>query len=420
MAIGTMIQKAVGVCCIVALAAGTAGCGGSGGDKAGGQGAKNPVVLTLAKHDVNYAFAEFASAVETLSGGSIRIDVLPDWRDGEVDYERGTVEDVRDAKVELGVVGVRVLDTMGVTSFRAVVAPFLVDSLGLQRRVLERLPEGVLESVEQAGVVGISVLPGPLRRPVGFSRRLVDPQDYRGATIGIRPSGVAEATFRALGARAKSYLPGDVAGLDAAELDFATIAQNNYDKLARSFLGNVVLWPRVELIVMNRDTFEALTSEQQEILRRAGRDVLGAELARLEREERAGLVAVCERGARSLVTASVADLRSLREAVQPVYDELERDPQTRDWIAEIAELREEGQVAASALNCPEKDASPKSYASKLEGRWTVNWTLEELLAAGTHRGLPRSFAVGTSSSSRQDVSGRREVGPTGRTLSTAT
>jgi hypothetical protein len=138
----------------------------------------------------------------------------------------------------------------------------------------------------------------------------------------------------------------------------------------------------MEIIVMNREAFEALTSQQQEILRRAGRDVLDAELARLEREERAGLVAVCERGARSLVTASVGGVRSLREAVQPVYDELERDPLTRDWIAEIAELREEGQGAASALSCPEKDASPKSDASKLEGRWTVNWTLEELLAAG--------------------------------------
>ena len=53
---------------------------------------------------------------------------------------------------------------MGVTSFQALLAPFLVDSLELERRVLESpLATRMLEGVEQAGVVGIALLAGPLR-----------------------------------------------------------------------------------------------------------------------------------------------------------------------------------------------------------------------------------------------------------------
>ena len=210
----------------VALVAAATACGGSEADKAG-VSAKEPVTLTLAKHDVNWAFAAFVAATSRLSGGSIRIEVLPDWRGGEVGYERGTVADVRAAKVQIGVVGVRVWDTIGVTSFGALVAPFLIDNLRLQRRVLESpMAAEMLEGVEQAGVVGLAVLPGALRRPLGFSRPLVRPSDYTGATVGVTPGGVARATIRVLRARPKAYPPGAVSGLDGAELDLATVAQN--------------------------------------------------------------------------------------------------------------------------------------------------------------------------------------------------
>jgi TRAP-type C4-dicarboxylate transport system substrate-binding protein len=367
----------------VALVGAATACGGSGGDKAGGQAEGKPVVLTLAKHDTAYAFAEFVDSVEELSGGSIRIEVLPDWRGGETDYERGIVEDVRDGVAQLGVVGVRVWDTMGVTGFRALLAPLLVDSMKLQRRVLASpVPGRILESVAEAGVVGLAVLPGALRRPVGFSRPLVGPEDYVGATVGIRPGGVAEATFRTLKASADAYVPSEVSALDGAELDLATIAQNGYDELARSLPTNVVLWPRAETIVINREAFEALSSGQQEILRRAGREALAPELDRVERDEEAALAAVCERDSRSFVIASATDLASLREAVQPVYDDLERDPQTKEWLAEIVDMRADEPAAPGTLSCPEAGASATVDPSRIEGRWRVSWTREELIAAG--------------------------------------
>jgi TRAP-type C4-dicarboxylate transport system substrate-binding protein len=387
-----MLPRAAFVLVAAALLVAATACAGGKTDKAGGPAAKKPVTLTLAKHDVNYAFAAFVAATNRLSGGSIQIEVLPDWRDGEVDYERGTVTDVREAKVQLGVVGVRVWDTLGVSSFRALVAPFLIDSLALQRRVLESAAAAeMLEGVEQAGVVGLAVLPGALRRPLGFSRTLVGPKGYEGATIGIRPGELARETIRALKARPETYLPGGVSELDGAELDLATIAQNGYDELAPALTANVVLWPRVETIVMNLEAFEALTQDQQDILRRAGQAAIAQDLNRIESDEKAALAAVCERGKLSFATASASDLELLRAAVRPVYAELERDQQTKEWIGDISELRQEGTPAVDTLRCPKAETDGNADASKLEGRWTASWTRDELIAAGVTPGLAEAL-----------------------------
>jgi TRAP-type transport system periplasmic protein len=365
-----------------ALVALATACGGSGGDKAGGAPGE-PIVLTLAAHDPLYAHGTFAATVERLSRGAIRIEFRNDWRNGEADYERGTIGDVRKGRVQLAIVGVRVWDTIGVTGFRAFLAPLLVDSLALERLLLERdLGSRLLEEVGAAGVVGLAVLPGTLRRPLGFTRALLGPGDYRGARFGIRLGGVAESAIRALGGTADGYLPGSVSELDGAELDLTTIADNGYDEQARALTANVVLWPRIQTVVMNRTAFDALEPAQREILQQAGSEALGPELDRIERDEAQALELVCERGELALATASSSQLAALRAAVQPVYDELERDVQTRELIAEIRELRDEATTRNQALRCADTRPSDPGAGAALEGLWETTWTRDELVAAG--------------------------------------
>jgi TRAP-type transport system periplasmic protein len=189
------------------LAVAASACAGSGEDKAGGSSRGKPVVLTLAL-DNGVDSDEFVKAVERLSGGSVRIDVKASWRRGQFDQEAQTIADVRAGKFDLALVGARAWDTVGVTTFQALLAPFLVDSYALQRRVLGSEVAGrMLAGVEQLGLVGVALLPGPLRRPLGVSQALVRPEDYDGVTVGIGPGRVAESTFRELGRgqRASSF-----------------------------------------------------------------------------------------------------------------------------------------------------------------------------------------------------------------------
>jgi hypothetical protein len=277
-----------------------------------------------------------------------------------------------------------------VTSFQALLAPFLVDSFALQRRVLESPHAAeMLDGVEKAGVVGVALLPGPLRRPFALSGAFVAPEDYRGATIGIRPSGVARTTFRALKAVAKGFVSGSLTGLDGVEIDPKAITYNGYPG---TLTANVVLWPKPYSIVMNRMAFEALTSGQREILRRAGREALAPELRQTVRDAAASLAEACRRGLLSLATASAADRTRLRETVRPVYEQLERDPETSEWIAAIEDMRGTEPATAAPLRCRASVRNPAAEATVLEGRWRLNWTRDELIAAGIpERTLPKGL-----------------------------
>jgi TRAP-type C4-dicarboxylate transport system substrate-binding protein len=355
-------------------------CSGSGADKAGGSRSveAKPVTLTLFTGDNLFA-PEYAAAVARLSGGAMRIRITVGGN--EPDYERGTVRYVRSGRAQLGSVGARVWDTMGVTSLRALVAPFLVDSLALEQRVLESPRVGrMLEGVDRAGVVGLAVLPGPLRRPLGLSRPLLGPEDYRGATMAIRYGGVARTTFAALGATTEGYRVGALpASTDGAELDVNSIGLNTFDARAKGLTSNVVLWPRPQTIFANRQAFERLTPAQQAILRRAGHEALTPEIARIAKDDRSALSGICGRGALALESASATDLAALRQAVQPVYVELNKDPLTKAVIGEVTKLR--SRYTADVVQCPSA-VSRTTTASLLNGRWQAASSREDLLAAG--------------------------------------
>jgi TRAP-type C4-dicarboxylate transport system substrate-binding protein len=412
--------KAVASLLVVLVALLGAACTDSGSDKAGGTTARAAVVLTLANTDpdpTNLDSPDFVAAVERISGHSIRIDVEFGRGAGESveTAEERAVDDVRAGKVDLAVIPARVWDRVGVTSFRALLAPFLVDSLAFEQHVLTSpVADRMLEGVEALGVVGIAVLPGELRYPLGIPKPLVAARDYRGARVGIRATPVAEQTFRALGASSVTYQPGAIAGLDGAELGAVTIGSNRYEQRARALTSNVVFWPRAMTIVMNRRAYDALTGRQRDVLRRAGREAVRPLAERLRHETETWLTAACSRDDFTLVRASAAQRAVLRHTVAPVYDQLARDPLTRELVAAIRTLRPDG-PAPDVVRCPRKITDVGAGTAILRGRWRATLTREELRRSGNSPGLTQELSGSwfvTFEKRRFEV--RREEGGGGR------
>jgi hypothetical protein len=289
------------------------------------------------------------------------------------------------------VVAVRIWDTLRVNDFQALLAPFLVNSLEHERRILESpAVTRRLASIRRSGVVGVALLPGPLRRPFGYLRPLVGPDDYAGARIGVRPGRVEEATFRSLGASTRVFLTLDGASREGAVLDLSSITDANRYQ-GKTVAANVVFWPRVEAVIMNREAFAALSPAQKASLRRAGQAALRPRLAAIEQIEAEGLRSLCSGHVASLVTASPAQLAGLRAAVRPVYAELERDEHVRALIAEIRAL-DDGREP-DPLRCP---AMAPAAASALDGTWASDVSRDELLAAGApQRDADRYHGKGT-------------------------
>jgi TRAP-type C4-dicarboxylate transport system substrate-binding protein len=376
-----MKRLPVTIVTLAAVAAVGASCGGGNADKAGG-GGENAVVLTLATYSEPDP-DELVAAVERLSGGSLRLRVAMHWRGGRSDYEEATIDDVRRGRVALAIVSARAFDLVGSTAFDALLAPFLVDSLELEARVLRGpLVERMLADVERVGVVPLGVLPGPLRRPVGLRRRPGTVADYRGAIVGIRPSRLSERTYRALGARTRPVMfPDDLGRVDATDYTITSLDFSRYDESARTILADVAFAPHVLVVIANRERFAELGRKRQELLRHAVREALEPALARVRANEDAAVAGVCRRGAAKLVSTTAAERAALRAAVQPVYDELARDGRTRDVLAAIRALP---RPAADVAACPEETPPSLTGApsSALDGTWAWTVTQAELLAAG--------------------------------------
>jgi hypothetical protein len=253
------------------------------------------------------------------------------------------------------------------------IAPFLIDGLLLQQRVVSgRLTDALLPALAHLQVDGIAFLPGELERPFGLERRLLGPSDYRGAVIGVTRAPVATLTFAALGAVPRAYPPGELPPwrFTGAELDLTNLEGGQYAVFGRSSVtANVVFWPRIYTVVGNRSVLAELTPEQREVLRKAGREAVAPAIARLREEDRAEATALCLRDRVSFVEASGSQVSALRAAARPVYAKLERDPATLSLVARIAALRR-----ATAPDTPLRCITPpglQQAASLVDGTWEM-------------------------------------------------
>jgi TRAP-type transport system periplasmic protein len=350
---------------LAGLALAFAACSGSSSDKAGGAEKQEPVVLTFASFtgDIQPQLQLFAEEVVRRSDGTLRIEFKPEWRAGDPDAERGTIEDVKAGKVDMAWVGARVFDRLGVRSFQALLAPLLVDSYELEGRVFESgIPATMLEGVEELGIVGIGHLPGPMRRLLGVSHPFLEPSDFGGQVVGGAENELSGQTFEALGATLEA-LPagGSLNGLDATEQHLGAIWSNRYNKNAKYLGANVNLWPRPLVIFAGKKVFDSLTPRQQDALREAASAAVPDALAAARAEDEEALTELCRRDM-TFAVASESELAALRSALAPVYAELRADPETRSAIDAITDLKAEVAASAEAPTCtatePPATASP--------------------------------------------------------------
>jgi TRAP-type C4-dicarboxylate transport system substrate-binding protein len=344
------------------LAAFAAGCSLSGNDdadKAGGS--DTPVVLRLAVADdadqPDAPFSRyFARKVSALSDGSVRVRVV--WDAAGQDspgYELGIARLVGDGDFELGWMGARAWDRMGIKSFQALQAPFLVTDHELLGRITTGpLASRMLAGLDGHGFVGLALVPERLRYVLGAKEPLASPDAFAGARVQVRPSGATDALMRALGATPVHISSDDTADAVAkGEIDGseASLGTNSPDEGQLHLTANLPLFPKTLTLFAGDDAYEGLDEDQREAVRKAAK-LTAAHAAAHPPSERALVRNFCREGPPfSAVAASPADIAALEAAAQPVYTQLERDPDTKATIAAIRAL-EAASPAATAASPP--------------------------------------------------------------------
>jgi TRAP-type C4-dicarboxylate transport system substrate-binding protein len=392
---------------IVALVVGvgvlTVGCGArhrsNVADKAGDSG--GPVLLRLGVSDPPYAAESrlaryFAAQVSQLSRGKLRIRVtFLAAGTSTPDAEARTIELVRAGKYDLGWVPARAWDELGVTSFQSLQAPFLITNYPLLRNVMKSpLATEMLAGLKDENVVGLALIPGLLRHPIGIKRPLVSLSDFDGARVRDLPSKATDDLLQALHA-VPVHVSGDDFGqaLANARIDGEELSIINAP-IGGILTANVAFFPKVLTLFAGDDSFARLSDEQQHILRTAGERTLKHNTTY---SVRAALAAeggwarhYCRLPGR-IVLATKEEQAELVRAAQPVYKRLDEDPQTKAEIVQIRAMKA-AVPTAPPIVVPASCLGPGQQA-ELAGRRSpsiLNGTYHRLLTAAAARasGLP--------------------------------
>jgi hypothetical protein len=150
------------------------------------------------------------------------------------------------------------------------------------------------------------------------------------------------------------------------------------------------------VVFANGKTWAVLTPAQRRILTQAVTADLAAQTKFVRGGERTDTAILCRRGRLRFPDASPAGLAALRRAVQPVYAQLERDPQTRRYIRQIQAMRQ-GLPAEAAPGCAPA-TRPTGTAGTLDGVYRFTDTAAQLRAApGTTPGemMPENYGTWT-------------------------
>lgn len=334
-----------GAAVIALTAVGCAAPGGPIGDKAGGApGGKVVLRMAVSYSSPSSAMKSFMDRVAALSGGNVRIEGLYGWGSFTPPADQEVVRAVAAGTVDLGDVAVRTFDTMAVKSFQALTAPFLIDSYELQTAVLRSdVQKAMLHGLGRVRVEGLAMLAGGLLKPIA-ERPLLSPLDWRGLTFATFMSNSEMETLRALGAMPKvAFGSFRWQGLTSGEIQAWEWPLESINNSAawiyppHEITANVNLWPWIDVIVANPARLATLTPEQRGWLEQAAREASERSPGLLTSD--ADLLSnLCAHGVR-FGNATEADLAQLRQAVAPIYSRLERDPQTRTFIAQIESLK---------------------------------------------------------------------------------
>jgi TRAP-type C4-dicarboxylate transport system substrate-binding protein len=324
----------------------------------------------------------FANQVAELSRGSIRLDVSWDAGEGFTDPEQAIARRVKSGALDLGWIGSRAWDTEGVTSLQALQAPFLITNNKLLSAVLTSPMAGeMLAGLEAAEVEGLGMYPDQFRHPVGFRKPLASVPAFEGARIRVLTSNASDALIRALGAEPvhlngtayqQAISDGTLTGVDAS-LGLAPSLHGSV------LTGNLIFYPKVDTLFAGQGARSKLDSSQQDALRTAAQRTVAHVLEDLPATEDTG--PFCSGGGR-VVAATDRDIHALEAAVQPVYRQLEGDPQTAALITQIRALKAGISTPARATACGDSPSTGSAAQEIPEGTYTAVGTRQDALRLG--------------------------------------
>ena len=328
---------------------GLAGCGSDSSTSAADTSSSSKAEITLRlgyvtapEHPYGVAVNQFIKDVSTASGGAIAIEGLANYQGGDVPL----LQDVKGGAVEMATVSSAVWGTQGVTCFDALQALGLITRYDLEKEVIDGpIGKSMLGCTSAAGVHGLAIHEGGLRKPLGAKVALTSPSVFKGKKIRTPASSVLQTGMKALGADPVSIanLPEVYPALrdgtvDGMEANLGLVQTLKLYEVAKYMTANVNLWPFPTVLVMNQAKWDALTADQQKIITDAAAKVPDFSIGIFTAPSTLPAT-LCSEGLKFAI-ASDSDLSAFASVSKTVIADLSKNAQTKSYIDQIQALKD--------------------------------------------------------------------------------
>lgn len=218
--------------------------------------------------------------------------------------------------------------------------PYVFDSVAHMRRATDGAPgRAVLESFAGRDLIGLAIYDAGTRSFYNVQRPVYEPADLHGLKIRVPPSDIFIELARALGANPTPLPYGEVYSamqthlIDGAENNWRTLHTSRQFEVARFWSGTEHSHSP-EALLMSKRTFDALTPEDQALLRETARESVPYMRTLWDRMEEESRKYVIEAG----VETCEIDMAAFKRAAQPMLERYLRSDMLRSLYEQIRAL----------------------------------------------------------------------------------
>jgi len=390
---------------VAAAALATSACTASGADKGG---APETTSLTIAYSDPTansnnqtYGGPAFMDSLRRLFGSTLELNEAPNYGHDTGYGDLALIKAVAAGDVDAGWVPSRAFAAAGISGFDVLDAPFVITSYDAEAAVVEpNVAEPFLDRLKGSGILGLTLAAGGLRRPVSVGTPLLGVPDWAGRKVVVQSEQQGDVV-KALGAepvqspslttsQGVAFASGAVT---ATEFDVAKYDSEAMGTSAPYISGNVVLWPKVWVFIVNEQRFRALPGAQQQWLLSAATDARHASIDGSHDEATPASHSCSTFGAR-MPRSSASEITAMHEAVAPMLEKMAQDPVAGPLLslirATVAPFAPEAELDV-ALPCqgasapgPGRDVGtvPSTRSDLPPGTYRITLTIADLRAAG--------------------------------------
>lgn len=283
-------------------------------------------------HPVHVAMVKFAEEVKEKTNGEIEVLIFPN---GQLGGEREITELMQAGAIDIIKTNAGPLESFA-KEYSVLPLPYLFKDMDHNLRVLKSpIGEEILSATEDRGFVGLTFYNSGTRN--FYTKKPVrNTDDLKGMKIRVQPSKTMVRMTNLLGGSPTPLSFGEIytalqqGVVDGAENNLVSYAESKHYETAPNFtFDEHSISP--DVLVMNTNAWNKLSDDQKVIVKTAALNSFDYQNKLWSETEEKLIDSLKEKG----VEFFQVDKTEFVEKVQPLYEEVSKDPLIKDYIEKI-------------------------------------------------------------------------------------